>query len=309
MLSRPPSRRGFTLIELLVVIAIIAILIGLLLPAVQKVREAAARMKCSNHLKQLGLALHNYHDTRGNMPPGISTGIPPANVPNWDRRGWQAFILSYLEQDALQKNADAKAATQTNYTITFTGYEVVIPTLQCPSDPNSPKVITVAGNPQGAHGNYVLCAASTSFVVGTQTDGKNLNGMFYSSSKTRLTDVTDGTSNTIMASELMVVPDSTQHDLRGRYNNSIHGGTIFSTLNPPNTTVADQIQGGYCVNTNPRAPCATPVNYVTHARSYHSGGVNAMMGDGSTRFVRDAVDATVYRNYGSRNGGEVPGDL
>ncbi len=301
--------RGFTLIELLVVIAIIAILIGLLLPAVQKVREAAARAKCQNNLKQVGLALHGYHDARGVLPPAISTGIPASNVPNWDRRGWQAFILAYLEQSALHANMEAKAATMANYTITFPGYDTAIPTLQCPSDPNSPKTITVPGNPQGAHGNYAVCAASTHFGTGAGED-KSLNGMFFSASRVRLTDVLDGTSNTLMASELNVVPDTAStHDIRGRYNNAIHNSVQISTLNPPNTTLGDQMNGSYCVPIAGRAPCATPTQFVTYARSYHTGGVNAIMGDGSGRFVRDSVDATVYRVSGSRNGGEVAGNF
>jgi len=307
--ARRARPRGFTLIELLVVIAIIAILIGLLLPAVQKVREAAARAKCQNNLKQVALALHGYHDVRGALPPGISTGIPPGNNPNWDRRSWQPFILAYMEQSALHTNMEAKVATAANYTITFPGFETVVGTLQCPSDPNSPKTITVAGNPQGAHGNYVVCAASTYYNTGN-AEGRTLNGMFFSSSKVKLTDVTDGTSNTFMVSEINVVPDATQHDLRGRYNNGIHAGTWFTTLNPPNTTVPDQVQGNYCVNLPLRAPCTNPAtNFGNYARSYHTGGVNAALGDGTVRFVRDGVDAAVYRAAGSRNGDEVPGNF
>lgn len=204
---------------------------------------------------------------------------------------------------------EAKVATATNYTITFPGFESVIATLQCPSDPNSPKTITVSGNPQGAHGNYVVCAGNTYYNTGN-AEGRTLSGRFFSSSKVKLTDVTDGLSNTTMGSEINVVPDSTQHDLRGRYNNGIHAGTWFTTLNPPNTTVPDQVQGNYCVHLPTRAPCTNPAtNFGNYARSYHTGGVNALLGDGSGRFIRDGVDATVYRAAGSRNGGEVSGNF
>ena len=176
-----PVRRAFTLIELLVVIAIIAILIGLLLPAVQKVREAAARMKCQNNLKQLGIAFHSHHDAVGALPPGISTAIAPAHQPDRDRRSWQAFILPYIEQQALHNNLEARWNSGSGHTITFPGFAIPIATLQCPSDPGSPKTITVPGNPQGAHGNYVACAGSTSF----QPVGRDLNGMFFSLCFTR----------------------------------------------------------------------------------------------------------------------------
>ncbi|MDY3555766.1 DUF1559 domain-containing protein [Gemmata sp. JC717] len=151
-------QRGFTLIELLVVIAIIAILIGLLLPAVQKVREAAARMKCQNNLKQIGLGLHNYHDANAVLPPGINTGIPGAHFPDWDRRGWALFILPYIEQDASFRNLDARAralasGTASGHTIHgWVGFDIAVSVFQCPTDPNSPKTQTVAGNQQGPTG-------------------------------------------------------------------------------------------------------------------------------------------------------------
>ena len=305
LLSR--KRCAFTLIELLVVIAIIAILIGLLLPAVQKIREAANRMKCSNHLKQVALGMHNYHDAVGKLPPGISAGLYPT-APDPDRRCWLHFMMSYLEQDSQQRSLEALlAANPSAYTIVFPGFDIPIKSLQCPSDPASPKTQTVAGNPQGAHGNYAGCAGSTIYNV-SNASAFNLNGIFYGASQTRLSDVTDGLTNTLLLGEVIVVPDSTQHDLRGRYHNSVCGGAIFTTVNPPNTSVGDALPGNYCVPTT-KAPCANGASqFATYARSYHSGGTNAGLGDGSVRFIRNTINAQTFRDLGTRAGGETPAD-
>ncbi|MCE9563509.1 MAG: DUF1559 domain-containing protein [Planctomycetes bacterium] len=313
------KRYGFTLIELLVVIAIIAILIGLLLPAVQKVREAAARMKCSNNLKQVGLALHNYHDVRGVMPMGQPQGYYYANwyadgaltdpnlkVIDADRSCWVAFILAYLEQSAMASQYDTWAKTWPGSTISGPFATTIIPTLVCPSDKNSPKISTLG---QGFHTNYVTCLGSGYATPSTAPNGLALDGMFYGRSKIRITDVTDGTSNTVMGSELLQSPDTGTHDIRGRIWNSIHAATEFSTIYPPNSTIGDNPMG-YCVAI-PGAPCASQsvANAYTLARSRHTGGVNAVLADGSVRFVRDNITPSTWLGMGSRASGEViPGD-
>jgi len=303
MFNIRPNQRGFTLIELLVVIAIIAILIGLLLPAVQKVREAAARATCSNNMKQVALALHNHHDALSLFPMGqqVSLGTNnPANALN--RQCWQQPLLPYLEQNALF--AQIQTSQPTTYTYSIPGVENKIKSLMCPSDPNAGKNVTVPGNAQGFHGNYVLCAASTLFGDSGATGGTALNGMFYSFSKTKITDVTDGTSNTLMGSEVLIAPDTTTHDLRGRYNNTWQGNTLFSTLYSPNTTVGDR--SSYC-NSIPKAPCQAlgATATVQSARSQHTGGVNVAMADGSVRFVRDGVTLSTWQDAGTRAGGEA----
>jgi prepilin-type N-terminal cleavage/methylation domain-containing protein len=305
------ARRGFTLIELLVVIAIMAILIALFVPAVQKVREAAARLQCSNNMKQVGLALHNYHDANKHFPPGQPEGFFYANwysdptVRDLDRSCWIGFILAYLDQTAIDSQLRTWLAAPPTHTCFAPFATIHIPALLCPSDPNSPKLGTVPGNSQGTHANIVTCLGS-SFATPSGSTGTNLDGTFYGRSKTRITDITDGSSNTLMTSELLLSPDvGSSHDVRGRIWNSIHAGTEFSTIYPPNSTIGDNTMG-YC-NAIPHAPCASQsvANAYAVARSMHSSGVNAGLADGTVRFVSNDIAASVWLALGTRAGNET----
>jgi prepilin-type processing-associated H-X9-DG protein len=178
-----------------------------------------------------------------------------------------------------------------------------VPTLMCPSDPANPKTVTATPN-QGAHGNYVLCAGNTYY--GNDGGGLALNGLFYCKSHTRISDISDGTSNTLLSSEIIISPDTTLNDLRGRYWNTWQGNVLFSTLYSPNTTVGDRSL--YC-NPLPLAPCQAlgTTNTVQSARSYHAGGVNVGLADGSVRFCSNYIDITIWQNLATRAGGEVIG--
>lgn len=315
------NRAAFTLIELLVVIAIIAVLIGLLLPAVQKVREAANRMKCGNNLKQIAMGLHSYHDGQGTFPPGQWNNFYTNDVP-WVRGCWVQPLLPFLEQENLYKLYDASRQLNGNWALLCPNKDTLIPPLVCPSDPKSPKLTTIDGNnvtfptsppttasqKQGLHTNYVACAGSTVYATPNA-----MNGIFYVKSKTRLSDVTDGTSNTLLLSEICVSPDVSANDLRGRYSNSWEGNNWFTTAQPPNTTIADA--QCYQGQTLPQAPfrsvSCTNGNgqQAVYARSYHSGGVSAALADGSIRFISSNVTPTVYLGLGSRAGNEVLGEF
>ena len=194
-----PRRRGFTLIELLVVIAIIAILIGLLLPAVQKVREAAARMKCGNNLKQIGLAMHGYHETYSSLPPSYLASGPYSDgatdtAPGW---GWAALILPYLEQDNRFRKLNLAQPVQNSQAI-----QAVLKAYSCPSDALPSGAFAVPD----AFGNPVTLAGPSSYaacVGGDESDttGPTGQGIFYRNSRTRLTDIVDGTNSTILVGE------------------------------------------------------------------------------------------------------------
>ncbi|MDB5385018.1 MAG: hypothetical protein JWM11_664 [Planctomycetaceae bacterium] len=302
-------KSGFTLIELLVVIAIIAVLIALLLPAVQQAREAARRTQCKNNLKQLGIALHTYHDTFRVFPPGQFNPFGADLVGGaygGARSCWMQQLLPYVDQAPLYAILSPQMSSGSG-AYAWTAHESIIPGFMCPSDGVNPKVMTAgagsAAASQGFHGDYVLCAGSTQF-TGSGTTG--MNGMFFPLSKISLANVTDGSSNTAMGSEILLTVDTGSHDLRGRYYNTWEGNVLFSTFLPPNTTVGDQ--SSYCIN-GIRRPCAGAGNNVQYARSYHIGGAHVLMGDGAIRFVSENISTVTWNGLGSIAGGEVIGDF
>ncbi len=294
---------GFTLVELLVVIAIIGILVALLLPAVQAAREAGRRSSCNNNLKQVALGMHNYHDIHKWLPAGQLNALSANSTPNVNvRMCWMQQMLPFIEQQNLYDTIQANMGL---FTGSIPNVSIPIPILNCPSDGASPKNITAGATTpaasQGAHGNIVACAGST--VFGNAGQGTALNGVFYCYSRNKLASIVDGTSNTLILSEIIVVPDTSAHDLRGRYHNTWEGNNLFSTLYPPNTPVGDR--STYCIAL-PQAPCQSlgTTDLVQSARSYHPGGVNAAMGDGSVRFVSNTVAQNVWWAAATRNGGE-----
>ena len=279
-----PTRQAFTLIELLVVIAIIAILIGLLLPAVQKVREAAARMTCSNNLKQIGLACHNYHDSVAKLPSGYLYGGVNGR-PNY---GWAVLIMPYLEQGNLYTQLDpiamplhtryvsgAPDATQLMLQTKIKGY-------RCPSDtgPDTATSVQFGNNDffKVALSNYVGCAGwSTPYPIKDIDSG----GVLYGNSQVRLTDITDGTSNTILASERRFRNDHAATWLGVGRNDNYGNRDTLRTL----------FRAGFTMNFNYVAAGA-PENAGKGWSSEHTGGVNVTLADGSVRFLRDSTNAT-----------------
>ena len=321
----PSRRRGFTLIELLVVIGVVAVLVSLLLPAVQQAREAARRTRCANNLRQIGLALHLAHDLHGRFPAGRGTPLPTIFSP-------QARLLPHLEGANLHRAIDYDAAPVSfgiGGGVTFDGSanrpaaETVVSTFLCPSDgPGRVSGLESAGT------NYAACAGSGLKDHGSLTDA---DGVFFVGSAVGFQDLRDGSSNTAAFSErllgeggLVVDPgpaDPARHvreipgggdptaaacgagapggwftERGGKWILGNYGNTLYNHALPPNAAARD------CMNQRQQKAR-------TAARGAHAGGAMLLLCDGHVRFAAAAVDLEVWRAAATRAGGEATAGL
>jgi prepilin-type N-terminal cleavage/methylation domain-containing protein len=340
-LSRQHRRRsGFTLIELLVVIAIIAILIGLLLPAVQKVREAASRASCSNNLKQLGLAMHSYHDVHKKFPRNyLQVG---GNA--WEALSANYFILPFIEQDPLyqQMHGNLKNWGFMYNTLMNTKLSVFL----CPSAPPAPARGSNQNGWDGPGCNYGWCTGSSIEVVWA---GTRFNGLIAYETDRNMAFATDGLSNTLLASELL--PGSNANGSAAKYPYDVFytSNGLFNAVK--NRDFATQAELDKIGSTARNAPTgyrsnngsmwawyaaghstlntAAPPNWtwptaggdccpggahdwgygIIPPRSAHTGGVNAVLGDGSVRFITDSIDMGVFQRLGNAHDGLPVGEF
>jgi prepilin-type N-terminal cleavage/methylation domain-containing protein len=301
------KRPGFTLIELLVVIAIIAILIGLLLPAVQKVRAAAARSKCQNNLKQIGLALHSYHDANGRFP----SAVDPLKFSSL------AYLLPYVEQANLYATINFTVTADNAANAGPRGQKV--PIYLCPSDPQS-------SFPAGWSGNSYVANYGSDILWAQQ----NTQGVFFfGANGVTMTDISDGTSNTAAFCERRI----------GDFSNAVASDAtdLFQGSSPPSSpdqayalcqsvnpnSLSSQWRsdyGAYWIQgwhmtlythagpPNSRSCAFPPSSMMMVANSAHEQGVNLLLCDGSVRFARSSISLSTWRALGTRNGGEVLGN-
>ena len=295
------TRTAFTLVELLVVIAIIGILVALLLPAVQAAREASRRASCSNNLKQIGVALHNYHDTQRRLPPGWMAYDPANGQPHWfgvPGWGWAARTLPYLEQTAVYDNMvrldlpitdPANAAART----------VEIKTFRCPSDIGGPTFVLQGGGPLVGSGSFTPVALSTGNYIGSfgtvdfhlvcvPPNSCEGNGTFFLERGVNFSEILDGLSQTFVVGERSsrLAPSTWVGVVTGGEHAPARICGVASY--PPNST-------------------ATATQYMHNFSSQHPAGTNFLAADGSVRLVAESIAEEVYHALCTRAAGEVVG--
>jgi prepilin-type N-terminal cleavage/methylation domain-containing protein/prepilin-type processing-associated H-X9-DG protein len=317
-----PQRRAFTLIELLVVIAIIGILLALLLPAIQYTRESARRLQCTNNLKQIGLALHAYHQTHGSFPAGYISSVGPRGLdddqgPGW---GWAAMILPYLEQEGLfrQIHFDKDITDSANATLRTTAISAFV----CPSDIGE-RVFTVearatstplqdaSGNAvQVGHSNYVGVFGSPEimpdpgFLSRDPDRGVKCRGMFCRTTPVCTRDVRDGTSHTLFVGE------RSSNLAYATWTGAVTGGQV-----PPKTPNPQGYDSegapvlifghtGDAADVPPHTP-NSKINHVDDFWSMHPQGANFLFVDGSVRIINEDIDPAVWWALGTRAGNET----
>ena len=279
--------------------------------------------ECGNNMRQISLGLLSHHDARRVFPPGTYDLIDTPDEAFQNRRCWMHDLLPYIGEEALYEQFTAWMI-QNDETMTFPLNTSVVTPLMCPSDPIGPKLHTIhpgggdtngVTNSQGFSGNIVVCGSSNVLNPGpdpltcnvNSTNPSMVDGLMFATSAIRIKNISDGTNHTAMVGEIILTPDVSDDDLRGRYYNPTCGGVTFTTKCPPNTAQPDRVD--WCsAFPVPGAPCianqsASPGlgNLFLSVRSYHPGGVNLGLADGSVRFVGDEVDPVTYTALGSRN--------
>jgi prepilin-type N-terminal cleavage/methylation domain-containing protein/prepilin-type processing-associated H-X9-DG protein len=285
-------RPGFTLVELLVVIAIIGVLVALLLPAIQAAREAARASQCKNHLKQVGLAAHQYHDTMGRLPAGWIANQPEGD-PGW---GWSSALLPYMEQRNLDESI--KRHLPIADPMNQAARETVVPVLLCGSDPH-PKVFTIFGGGEGGDedeafatnvdsGTAMFRMARSNYVgmfgaLEIEENPAGGDGVFFFLSRTRFAEITDGLSSTLLVGERYA-----------KQGNSVWAGVVEGA----NEAMVRVVGVGDHVPNDPH-------HHFDDFASYHPGGVHFLFGDGSVQRINSGIDLEVYQAMCTRAGGEA----
>jgi prepilin-type N-terminal cleavage/methylation domain-containing protein len=317
--------RGFTLVELLVVIAIIGILIGLLLPAVQKAREAAKRGQCASNMRQLGLAILAYESANRGLPPMAMSfdnasfvRDQPGNGDWFDGHGWYSMTSPYLGEDAWASTCVFTVSLSNNVNATFRRGGLGILTHACPSDIGPQQNEWGSNAWARVRSNYVVNAGNTDYGQRNKGAVPFLGAPFAGGKKTPIAKITDGTASTLMMSEGLVIASTPAWG--GAYSDtqSALGGNIFTGWNPPNSRVADEVGRGLWGNSGqdtmgplydqqgiPRPVGIGGGTYATNfsAKSKHPGGVNASRCDNSIEFYSNNIDADVWRALSSSQGG------
>ena len=300
---RHTNRRfGFTLIELLVVIAIIAILIGLLLPAVQQAREAARRASCVNNLKQLGLALQNYHESHNTFPPGYVSNFDAGGNDTGPGWGWGAMILSEIDQGPLRSTVRFESPIENP--VNSTPRITLIIGWTCPSDVAQKTWVAMTRDKLGNPLTTICSVASANYVgvFGIPEPGIDGDGIFFRNSRVGIRDISDGSSRTLLVGE------RSQKWCVASWVGAVTGSHLFPPTGSPAVPLVENASGTILGHTFEGPPNSDGLECNCFS-SLHVGGANFVFADGHVQFLSTSMDKATFRALSTRAGSETTGEF